>query len=90
MGEANLRKIGDEVYFVARPRTVDAQIRGVAQLTQIDGVVKPVVFDSGSVEYNGSRFPVKGFSTMLQDGGHMAVGQAETGYLLEALAYRIR
>lgn len=90
MGEAILRRIGDEVYFVAKPRLVDAQIRGVAQLSEVDGTVKPVVYDSGSVEVDGQRFPVKGFSTMLPEGGHLAVGQSENGYLLEALAYRIR
>lgn len=90
LAEANLRKIGDQIYFVAKPRLADAQIRGVAELSEIDGTVKPVVYDSGAVEYNGQRFPVKGFSTILQDGGHLAVGQADNGYLLEALAYRIR
>lgn len=90
VGEANLRKIGDQVYFVAKPRAANTQIRGVAHLSEIDGTVKPIVYDSGAAEHEGNRFPVKGFSTMLQDGGHLAVGQADNGYLLEVLAFRIR
>lgn len=91
LGEANLRKQGDSVYFVVQPSSGTTQIRGVAQLEATETGMRAVVSNTASVKTDTGRDTAFGFSAPLEEGGHLCVGQTNTGERrVEVLAYRIR
>lgn len=92
IGEANLLRKDDRVYFVATLPRDGVEIRGVARLIQTeDGAIRPQAMDSASIRVNGEKFEALGYAVKNDDGGHVVYAQTTyTDQNLGAFAYRIR
>lgn len=94
IGEANLSRRGEKVYFVATLRQFPAEIRGFAKLqTGDDEVLRLVARDTAGMIVEGKEYSGYGFAEKLEGGGHSVVIASDYGELStnqEILAFRVR
>jgi len=93
LGEANVRRLGDQIHFVVDIESIGAELRGVAILETQEGSTEaiPVVRNSASVLIDGEQHTVMGLAIPNVAGGHDCVGEStyKPGEQ-QILAYRIR
>lgn len=89
IGEANLARRGQKVYFVADLRVGTVEIRGFGVLNEDgDGLVADRTVGIRSEDVEDIGF---GFSEMLPHGGHVCVGQSTVSSApVQVWAFRIR
>jgi len=93
IGEANLRRAGDRVYFVAKLAWRHTEIRGYAMLEEgeTSEAVRPIVRNTASVSIDFKHYQGFGYAEKQPDGGHACYGQSfynDNAYFVSA--YRLR
>lgn len=89
IGEANLSRRGNKIYFAALPILGDTDIRGFGILRSEDN--RLVANRTVGIRSDGGEYVGFGFSQKLPEGGHACLAQSSLDTTqLQILAYRIR
>lgn len=92
IGEANLRRLGERIYFVFKTDNGRAEIRGYAKFESVDEAEEPhpMVRQTVSIRIGDSYFSGMGVSTPAPAGGHTVFAMRdEDDRQWEVLAYRV-
>lgn len=95
IGEANLSRRGDRVYFVAKLRNQPIEIRGYASLEQTgqDDEMRVIARSTVGIIVDDVQYSGFGFASMISAGGHRIVAASDydnNDVNHEVLAYRVR
>ena len=95
IGEANLSRRGDRVYFVAKLRNQPIEIRGYASLEQAgeDDEMRVIARNTVGITVSEAQYTGFGFANRISAGGHRVVAASDydnNDVNHEVLAYRVR